>query len=40
MNKEITTLVTRALQMINGLLAITYIAGMAWLAVQVFHMIF
>ena len=40
MNKENETLLTRTLQMVNGLLAFTYLAGFTWLSVQIFHMIF
>jgi hypothetical protein len=40
MNKELTTLLTRMVSMINGLLAITYLAFFTWIGVELFQMIF
>ena len=40
MNKELTGLLTKTVLMINGLLAFTYVAGITWLAVQFFNIIF
>jgi hypothetical protein len=40
MNKEITTLLTRMLNMVNGLLAIAYVSFFAWVGVQLFNILF
>jgi len=40
MNKENEVLFARTLNMVNGLLAITYVAGITWFGVQIFNMIF
>lgn len=40
MNKEITTLLIRMLQMINGFLAFGYVALFSWLAVELFNILF
>ncbi len=40
MNKENEKLLTNMLRMINGMLAISYVAFFSWVIVRLFNMIF
>lgn len=40
MNEENQKLLTNMLRMINGVLAISYVAFFSWMAVHLFNMIF
>jgi hypothetical protein len=39
MNEELQNTLLRCLRLVNGLLAITYLAGFAWMAAQLYKMI-
>jgi hypothetical protein len=39
MNEEMQNTLLRCLRLVNGLLAITYLAGFAWMVAQIYNMI-
>jgi hypothetical protein len=39
MNEELQTTILRLLRLVNGLLAMVYLAGFAWMLAQLYQMI-